>query len=109
MQSAWQLLAVIQELTGPRIESTQQPEVIQHIESPVIDESGRVVGSRQRLAPLDARVVGLAWLEGNITIAARANSIDRPGLIHDEARSDVQQTPVRVRRGDGYRSEEHTS
>src|ERR1035441_2949057 len=101
MQSAWQLLAVIQEFAGPRVESAQQPEVIQHIQSPVIDESRRVVRSRQRLAPLDAGVVGLARLEGNITIAARANRIDRPGFIHDEARSDVQQTPIRVWRGDG--------
>src|ERR1039458_508103 len=70
MQPARQLLAIIQELPGPRVESAQQPEVIQHIKSPVIDERGRVVRSRQRLTPLDAGVVGLARLEGNITAAA---------------------------------------
>src|ERR1035438_8033438 len=99
MQSAWQLLAVIQELAGPRVESAQQPEVIQHIKSPVIDQCRRVVRSCQRLTPLDAGIVGLARLEGNIATAARANGIDRPGFIHDEARSDVQQTRSEERRG----------
>src|SRR5664279_4427632 len=101
MQSSRQLLAIVNEFTGPRVESAQQSEVIQHVKPPVIDESCRIVGRRQRLAPGDAGVVGLPRLEGNIAAATWPKCINWPCSVHNEARSDVQQSSVRIRCRDG--------
>ena len=100
MLSVRQPLLLEQRPTCSGVKGPEQPSVVKHINSPLIDQRCRVVGAGGRVAPRDCRVARLVRCEGNISARSRSNRIQWPLLVGDETGTDVEQAPVRVGRGD---------